>query len=72
MQVIASGAQSVELVGASGKKFTLPASVPAGKYSMVATFEGQAGSYPVGTVTVPASGSLALQCSPKMKICRPR
>ena len=60
-----AGADAVVLVR-DGRRFSLP-SVPAGAYTVMATFDGA--EVPAGTVEVPPSGDVTVACQAMMRRC---
>ena len=61
-------AERVVLDGRAGR-FTLPAAVPEGSYSVLATFPGQKAMV-AGKVTVHADQSLTVRCSAGFTRCK--
>lgn len=50
-----------------GRKVTVPGVVPAGKYRILATFDGAL--EPAGTITVPATGRVTITCDASTLMC---
>ncbi len=69
-KVTVEGEGSVVLIGADGKRVKVPGNVPAGKYEIEATFEGEP-AVVVGKITVGESGA-TVACNANMGICRPK
>lgn len=63
------GADAVTLTGTAGRFG--PGKVPAGTYSILATF-GVGAPTPAGSVTVAAGQTVALRCDDRFKMCKPR
>ncbi|MED5371638.1 MAG: protein kinase [Myxococcota bacterium] len=59
----------VVLVGADGTRHVVPGEVPAGRYSISAAFKDGKPS-PAGATTVPAGGSVSLNCVEAFAVCK--
>jgi hypothetical protein len=65
---VGGDATSVKLQG-GGRTWTLPAKVPAGDYTVLASFGG-ATERPAGTVAVTPGASVRIVCKASFEVCR--